>query len=115
MTSQPQLSRAKRVPHILARLLLALLPLLATPVFGHLLAEGLLNLGGGDKDILMVIPWLAWSILHLGYSILFWIRRTPLWRSALLSGLLGLFTLLAVALIMSVVAPALLGVPSLFS
>jgi hypothetical protein len=46
------------------RILVALLPLLLTPVFGFLLADGYLNFGGGEKDILLVIPWTFGSLLY---------------------------------------------------
>jgi hypothetical protein len=45
------------------QVLLASTPLLLTPVLFYVLAEGVLNLGGGEKDILWIFPWLIWSII----------------------------------------------------
>ena len=67
------------------RVLVALLPLLFTPVLGYLLAEGYLNLGGGEKDIILVLPWAFCSLVY-GISCFFlWHRRWALGRSTLLS------------------------------
>ncbi|OFW27724.1 MAG: hypothetical protein A3J28_04545 [Acidobacteria bacterium RIFCSPLOWO2_12_FULL_60_22] len=62
------------------RLGLCLLPLGLTPIWGFLIAEGYLNFGGGEKDLLLLLPWLVWSIL---YGIIFaacWIKKFPIRR-----------------------------------
>ena len=46
-----------------AQALLASVPLLFTPVLFYVLAEGVLNLGGGEKDILLIIPWFIGSVV----------------------------------------------------
>jgi len=48
---------------MLRRIAVALFPLALTPGIVWLLAEGHLNLGGGEKDILIAIPWLLWSVV----------------------------------------------------
>jgi hypothetical protein len=48
---------------------LALLPLVLTPVLGYVLAEGVLSLGGGDKDIFWAFLWAIWSIAFAVSSI----------------------------------------------
>lgn len=81
---------------IVVRIVLSLLPLGLTPVLGYLLAQGYINLGGGEKDILLLIPWLIWSLVFGFSSLVFWRRGYPiapaLWRSALV-GLAGLVVL----------------------
>ena len=75
---------------IVLRLVLSLGPLLLTPVLFYLLAEGHLNLGGGEKDILLLIPWIAWSLI---YAVSFWVcwrKGYPPGRSAWRSALVGL-------------------------
>ncbi|OUS09709.1 hypothetical protein A9Q90_02980 [Gammaproteobacteria bacterium 54_18_T64] len=47
----------------LSQATLALLPLLLTPVFAFLLAQGLLNLGAGEKDMLWAWVWALWSLI----------------------------------------------------
>jgi hypothetical protein len=42
-----------------------------TPVWGYLLADGTINLGGGDKDIFILIPYLLWSVLYLASGLFF--------------------------------------------
>ncbi len=82
------------------RLIVSLLPLLLTPVLGSLLAQGNINLGGGEKDILLLLPWMAWSLVFAISSWVLWRRGYSIvgssWRSALV-GLAGL-TILSVTL-----------------
>jgi hypothetical protein len=68
--------------HVALRLLLALFPLLLTPALGFLLAESYLDLGGGEKDILWVLPWALWSLLYAVSSCVLWARHWP-WQRAL--------------------------------
>lgn len=70
-----------RTSQIAVRLLTASLPLALTPLFFWLLAEGYLNLGGGEKDILMTLPWLLWSLAFLVAALWSWHRHLPLLRS----------------------------------
>src|SRR5262245_43071141 len=72
------------------RVLLALLPLFSTPVLGFLLAGGYLNLGGGGKEIILVLPWMFCSLVY-GISCFFlWHRRWPFGRSILFSIILAI-------------------------
>jgi hypothetical protein len=66
---------------------LAALPLLFTPVLFFMLAEGWLNLGGGDKDIVVTLPYLIWALLFFiaavvlivkGWSFRRWLVRAGL-------------------------------------
>src|SRR5262245_19153592 len=67
------------------RVSLALLPLFSSPVLGFLLARGYLNLGGGENDIILVLPWAFCSLVY-GISCLFlWHRSWPFGRSTLFS------------------------------
>lgn len=65
---------------VLFRWVLALIPLGLTPVLGLLVAEGHLNFGGGEKDLVLLIPWLLWSLSYCVFQLLFWQRRLPLGR-----------------------------------
>jgi len=56
------------------RLVVSLLPLALTPLLGYLLAQGSINLGGGEKDILVLLPWMAWSLFFAVSSWVFWRR-----------------------------------------
>ena len=71
---------------------MSLFPLALTPVFGYLLAEDHIKLGGGEKDIVVLLPWLWWSLVFAVSSFIFWRRGhslgATLWRSALV-GLAG--------------------------
>lgn len=82
-------------------LITLLLPLLLTPVFGFLLAEGHLNLGGGEKDLLLLLPWLLWSILFILCGAL--LRKRPVsygrWLGTSLAYSFGIIALLWAALL----------------
>ena len=54
---------------------LALIPLLLTPAVFYLLAEGMLDFGGGEKDIILTLPWLIWSVVFAFSAFVFIYRR----------------------------------------
>ena len=58
------------------RFFLLISPLLATPLIGFLIAENYLSFGGGDKDIVILIPWVAWAFIFIFSGIFLW-KRTP--------------------------------------
>jgi hypothetical protein len=64
----------------LTKIAACLLPLALTPIWGFLLSEGYLNFGGGCKDIILVIPWLIWSLVYSLFFIVLWIRVRSLGR-----------------------------------
>ena len=86
---------------VAARLVLALLPLVLTPGFGYLLAEGLLDLGGGEKDLVLLLPWALWSLLYAICSFVLWRRKWSLGRSVLWSAVAATAGVLAAALLLA--------------
>jgi hypothetical protein len=64
----------------LTKVAVCLLPLALTPVLGFLISDGYLNLGGGCKDIILLIPWLLWSLVYSLFFIVLWIRGRSLGR-----------------------------------
>jgi hypothetical protein len=56
-------------------LILCLLPMLLTPIWGYLIADGYLNFGGGEKDLFLLIPWILWAFMYLLVFLITWIRR----------------------------------------
>ncbi len=46
----------------IVRALVAFAPLALTPLLLWLLGNGGLSFGGGEKDMLLVFPWMLWSI-----------------------------------------------------
>lgn len=79
--------------------LIALAPLLLTPILIYALAEGIVDFGGGEKDVILALPWLVWSLSFAVCGLVFIIRRWPfgrwLRRSTLVATivLLGLFAI----------------------
>jgi len=99
-----------RVPATVLRLLTGALPLALTPVFVWLVAEGLLNFGGGEKDILLAVPWMLWSVIFFFHSMFFWYRGYPL-AKALFGAMLGATGMvLVLGLILGVRGPQRLGI-----
>lgn len=67
---------------LLSRSLLALAPLLLALLFGWLTVEGRLNLGAGEKDIVLVLPVLAWALLFACACAVNWWRGAATTRGA---------------------------------
>jgi len=63
------------------RLALCLLPAALTPLLLYLISESYLNFGGGEKDIILVIPWLLWSILYAIAFAVCWVKRFAIRRT----------------------------------
>jgi len=60
------------------RVLLSIFPFGLTPLLGWLISHGYLNFGGGCKDIIMIFPWMAWSLLYLVIFLSLTIKKKPL-------------------------------------
>jgi hypothetical protein len=70
---------------ILIKMLLLVIPILLTPVWYLLLTTGIISFGGGEKDLLVLVPYLLWAILYLGSGAIFW-KHAP--RRMVLSGIM---------------------------
>jgi hypothetical protein len=94
---------------IVLRLALGLLPLGLTPLLVHLIGDGYLNFGGGCKDVLMVVPWMVWSLIFLIISLVCWRKQWPIGKGILSSviGATGILALLFLVLLVS--SPAWIG------
>jgi hypothetical protein len=73
----------------LTHLPLAAIPLLVMPALIYATAEGWLNFGGGEKDLLLAIPYVLWATVFFvtGFVLIVnrWALRRWLRRSAILS------------------------------
>lgn len=81
----------KRFLHIV----LALIPFLLAPAWIFLLADGYLDFGGGEKDVLLTLPWVIWSVvfaicsfflIYRRWAIGRWVVRSALISTAILVG-----------------------------
>lgn len=86
---------------VLLRLGLSLFPLALTPLLGFLIVEGHLNFGSGCKDILVVFPWMAWSLFYALIALACWRRRLSFLRTLAwaVGGATGLLLLTALLLL----------------
>jgi hypothetical protein len=78
--------------------LVAAIPLLLTPLLIYGLAEGVLDFGGGEKDILLALPWLIWSLAFAVSSFILICKRWTLSRWLLRSALLATTVLLGLGI-----------------
>jgi len=58
----------------------AAIPLLLSPALLFALAEGWLDLGGGEKDILFVFPYFIWALVFFLCGVTLIIKHWPLGR-----------------------------------
>jgi len=47
-----------------------------------LIANGHLDFGGGEKDLVWVLPWVLWSMIFAVSSFILWYRGWSLWLSS---------------------------------
>ena len=86
----------------LLRLATALVPLALVPGVLHLIGSGLLDLGGGEKDLVWVLPWFLWSFLFAASSLILWHRGWSLSRSLVRSAVVGVAGVLLTAVLLAV-------------
>jgi hypothetical protein len=77
------------MPAWIVRVLVAVLPFLATILFTFLTMEGYLSFGGGEKDIFLSVPLLLWSLIFLVSSLIAWWRKSTLRRAAAISAIVA--------------------------
>lgn len=94
------------------RVAIALLPLCLAPALVYLIGDGLIDIGGGEKDLVWVLPWTLWSLLFAIASLVLWRRGWSLSRSTGWSALIGVAGVLLAALALA--AAGQLGVGGLF-
>ena len=87
--------------NIASRIITALFPLALTPVLVELIANGQLDLGGGEKDLVWVIPWFLWSMIFMLSSFFLWYRGWSLRRSSVRSAIVGVGGVLLAALLLA--------------
>lgn len=71
-----------------------------TPLLALLIAEGYFRFGGGEKDLLLLMPWILWSVIYAAIFVVQWINRTKLMKSVFHAsgGATGLMILLWIGL-----------------
>jgi len=77
----------------------AFLPLAITPIIFFLLASGYVDAGGGEKDIILVLPYFIWALIFFisalvlirrGWSAYAWLKRSLLVSLGVMVGLWSL-------------------------
>lgn len=67
------------------RISIAVVPLLASLGFGWMVMEGNIDLGGGDKDVLLVAVLLLWSGIFFLSKLTLWLQGFALGQSVSVS------------------------------
>jgi hypothetical protein len=93
---------------VFVRLLTAFAPLLLTPLLVYVLAEGWLNFGGGEKDILLTLPWILWSLVFAVTALVLWMRGWTHQGALVRAGVTG--TAVVVIVFATLLTVSLLGV-----
>ena len=83
------------------RVAIALLPVALTPVLVNLIAGGQIDLGGGEMDLVWVLPWFLWSLLFAISSLMLWYRGWSLSGSVARSTIVGFAGLLLAAVVLA--------------
>jgi len=76
--------------------ILCVLPMLLTPIWGYLIADGHLNFGSGEKDLFLLIPWFVWAFIYFLIFIVAWIKRKTT-KSTVIYSISGATGILALA------------------
>ncbi|MDH3282674.1 MAG: hypothetical protein OEQ18_16320 [Gammaproteobacteria bacterium] len=80
----------------LSQVILAFAPVLMTPLLVYGLAEGWLDFGAGEKDVLAALPWFIGSVVFAlsavvlimkGWNLVRWMRRSAVLSTAVIAGL----------------------------
>ena len=85
----------------LVRITTALIPLALVPVLAYLIAYGRIDLGGGEKDLVWILPWSLWSLLFAASALVLWRRGWSLSRSLVRSAIVGFLGILLVAAVLA--------------
>ena len=94
------------------RIVITLAPLALVPILVTVIADGRLDLGGGEKDLVWVIVWCVWSVFFAISSFVLWRRGWSIGRSLGRSILVGLVGLVLAAMFLALVGQ--LGVAGRF-
>src|SRR5262249_7630276 len=95
--------------HPLIRLVTALLPLALTPALASAINAGILNFGGGEKDIILLIPWVLWSLAFAVVALVYWRRKRTLGSSLVLAASWATGLILSLGVIFTLLAPHFIG------
>ena len=96
----------------LFRIATAILPLALAPLLLWLIAGGHVDLGGGEKDLIWILPWVLWSLVFAMSCLFLWHRGWPHSRSLLRSAIIGFGSVLLAGIVLA--AFGQLGVAGLF-
>ena len=88
----------------LFRIGIGIFPLALTPLLARLIADGYLNFGGGEKDLILLIPWVIWSALFLILFIITWIKKLSIKKGLIYSAGLSLLVIILIWLIMFIIS-----------
>jgi hypothetical protein len=78
---------------------LAAVPMLITPGLIYMLAEGWFDFGGGEKDILLALPYFLWAFIFFVVALVLIIKNWSLQRWLLRSGFVSVVAMLVLGVV----------------
>src|SRR3989442_14953052 len=99
------LTRHAAMSEITVRIVSAFIPLVLTPALSRAINNGTLNFGGGEKDIVLLAPWLIWSVGFATAALVCWRRHVRLGPSLLWAAAWATGVLMLIALAFALLAP----------
>ena len=85
------------------RLAVAFAPLLVGVALAWAVTSGPLGFGGGEKDILLVLPLLALALVYALVSLLMWALHASLSRASAVAAVVSLVTLVVAIVVVAVI------------
>lgn len=76
--------------------------MLLTPVLIFSLAEGWVNFGGGEKDILLAFPYFLWSFIFFVVAVILIVKQWPFKRLLICSGIVSTICIFVLGLVIYV-------------
>ena len=94
------------------RIAIALLPLALAGVLISLAVYERIDFGAGEKDLVLVLAWILWSVLFAASSFALWRRDRPVARSAVSAAVAATVGVLLMAILLALLGQ--LGVAGRF-
>jgi hypothetical protein len=94
------------------RIAIALLPLALAAALISLAVHDRIDFGAGERDLVLVLAWILWSVLFAASSFALWRRGRPMGRSAVSSAVVATVGVLLTALLLALLGQ--LGVAGRF-
>jgi polyferredoxin len=91
------------VMDFLSRISAAFAPMVVTVIIAWSVMSGLISFGGGEKDIILILPVAIWSILFAVASLIMWARDATLASASRIAGIAAIIVLFVLIAVFTVI------------